>query len=335
MSDTELFQRFSHVRLVNPATAEMSDTELSPRFSHVRLVNPATAEISDTELFPRFSVLRLVNPATAEISEMLLFQRYNLVRWVKPAIADISEILLSPRFSVLSFVKPVKGEKSDIELLLIERFSASTYSAPRSSVLRLVAPSSPVKSLMLAFLASRLVRFPRCPRKMGVLGGSPIRFRNRSAKVGVGDVDLSHRLKTNPHQPRRIPQFDRANIRPGSNGCPVGRKRYRIDPTCMPESGEIYSRRHVPQLDRAIPPPGGEGTSIRRKRYGRDRAPCIRVAKFVSVATSHNSIPPHPPEARIASIGRKRHRIDPTHMLWKGGEICSCRYVPQLDHAIP
>ena len=55
----EFLLRFSVLRLVKPATAEMSDTELFPRNSLVRLVNPATAEMSDTELIARFSVLRL------------------------------------------------------------------------------------------------------------------------------------------------------------------------------------------------------------------------------------------------------------------------------------
>ena len=67
--------------------------------------------------------------------------RYNLVRFVNPATADIFDIELSQSCNCVSFVSPVKVDISDIEL------------SPSFRVVRLVAVSSPVKLLTLAFCA--------------------------------------------------------------------------------------------------------------------------------------------------------------------------------------
>ena len=169
---------------VKPATAAMEDIELPERFSSVRLVNPAKAEISDIKLSKIHNPLSLVKPATDEISDIELSQRDNDVRLVKPESAEISDIELPPRFNPLSLVKPARGDRSDIELLLIGRPS----SAPSSSLVRLVAPSSPVKSLILAFCALRRVKAAISAGAIGVPGVLPSASSMAARRLGVGDV---------------------------------------------------------------------------------------------------------------------------------------------------
>ena len=92
--------------------------------SDVRLINPATGDMSVIELFPKSNLVSLVNPATAEMSVIELSSSHRNSSWDNPDKAEMSDILLP--FSV-RWVK-------------------------------LVANSSPVKSLMFAFLASRRVK---------------------------------------------------------------------------------------------------------------------------------------------------------------------------------
>ena len=102
---------------------------------------------------------------------MLLLLRCSHIRWGKFATAEISEMLLLGRCSNVSRVKPARGERSLIALLFLHSFA--TLSGPSSNLVRCVANSSPVKSLMLAFFASRRVKVAISSAVIGVPGAIP------------------------------------------------------------------------------------------------------------------------------------------------------------------
>ena len=162
-----LFQlRSSDSRLVNSDSGDISSEMLLPeRSSDSRLVNSDSGDISSEMLLPeRSSLSRLVNLDRPEISEMLFLLRSSLSRLVNPDIADTSEILFLLRSSLSRLVKPDNGERSEIELLLVKLL---TVSGPKFRFVRREANSSPVKSLMFAFGASRRIKVDISPLVIG------------------------------------------------------------------------------------------------------------------------------------------------------------------------
>ena len=131
-------------------------SEIDPsKVSVVRLVKSAKGERSDIAP-PRVSVVKLVKFAKREISDV--GERLSVVRSVRFAKDERSDIDLV-RVRCARLVKFAKGERSDIEpkrvrcVRLIkfakgERPRIEPDERRRSSVVRLVALSSPVKSLI-------------------------------------------------------------------------------------------------------------------------------------------------------------------------------------------
>ena len=181
-----LHQAHSAVKLVKPTTGEMSERGVPQISKNVRLVNPATAEMSDSALLSRSKCVRLINPAKGDISDILLSEISKSVRFVNSAKAETSEILLPQSRSSVKLVDPAKDERFDTELLFILRPSAFTY--PRSSSVRLIANSSPVKSSMLVFLASRCLKIFISDAVIGTPDALAKSGLNCSAEVSVGDV---------------------------------------------------------------------------------------------------------------------------------------------------
>ena len=106
-----------HVRLVNPAKAEISDIEFPSNPRCVKLVSPAKAEMSDVVVASRNSRFRLVKPATGEMSDIELPTRLRCITLVNSARGDTSDTELNQRSSASSWVKPARGERSESELL--------------------------------------------------------------------------------------------------------------------------------------------------------------------------------------------------------------------------
>jgi hypothetical protein len=83
--------KFSEVRLVNCASADISLSWLQPlRSSEIRLINCASADISLSWLQPaRPSLVRLVSPASADISlswlQSIRFSEVRLVKYCMPS----------------------------------------------------------------------------------------------------------------------------------------------------------------------------------------------------------------------------------------------------------
>ena len=153
MSVIELFPTRSPIRLVNPPNDVMFEMVLPERSNAIRLVNPPNDVVSVIELPSRASSVKLVNPPNDVMVEMLLSARNSHVRLVNPPNDVMSVIELPSRNSSVRLINLRNDERSVMELLLIRR--SSNTSPPRFSTVRLVACSSPVKSLMLAFGATR------------------------------------------------------------------------------------------------------------------------------------------------------------------------------------
>ena len=166
ISDIELFQSPSDVRLVNPTTGEMSYIELLSRLSRVKLVNSDRGEMLYIELSPRSRYVRLVSPARGEMSYIELPPRSRYVRLVNSDRGEMSDIKLLQRLSAVRLVNSARGDRSETELLLMK--CPSTDTAPRYRLLRLVACSRPVKSVILASRATNLVILARSALLMWV-----------------------------------------------------------------------------------------------------------------------------------------------------------------------
>lgn len=164
------------LKLVKLDRGEKSDMSLPERFRLIRLVKFERGDTSEIALLsrrsvipdephedlrpPRFRSVRFVKLDSGEMSERLLLARSRFVRFVKPEITETSverlDMPLLSRSSLVRLVKLDKAEKFEIALLLTCPLP-DTHSLPKSSVCRLVANSSPVKSLIFAFRASRRV----------------------------------------------------------------------------------------------------------------------------------------------------------------------------------
>ena len=92
---------------------------------------------------------------------MLFPHRYNVVRFVNPDKADRFVIWLSHSCNSVRLVKPVSAEISDTEL------------SPRSSVVRFVAVSSPVKLVIRASCTLSEVNFAISAAVIGSPGVLP------------------------------------------------------------------------------------------------------------------------------------------------------------------
>ena len=126
-------------------------------------------------LLERNSDLRLVKPDRGVRFEMLLRVRNSVLRRIKPDRGIISEMLLLERFRYVRLVKPDRGEISEMLLLLLRR--SSTLSVPKFKLVRRVANSSPVKSLIFAFRASMRVKLTISLRVIG----APLALPRRSS----------------------------------------------------------------------------------------------------------------------------------------------------------
>ena len=115
----------------------MSEIELPQRSSLVRLVSPDNDDMSEIELLPRFSDVRLVNPLNDDMSEIELFTRSSLVRLVSPDNDDMSEIELPPRFSLVRLV----ACSSPVKSMMLELFTARWVNASISDVV-MVSPDA-------------------------------------------------------------------------------------------------------------------------------------------------------------------------------------------------
>ena len=142
--------------------------------------------MSEMLLFPRYSNVRLFNPTTGEMSEMEFLESHNDVRLFNLATGEMSEMEFLESHNDVSLVNSAKGERSDTELLLRERPSAPTYSVPRSSRVRLVAASSPVKSLILAFGALSTVNVAISGAVMGSADALPSWIAIAARRLGSG-----------------------------------------------------------------------------------------------------------------------------------------------------
>ena len=98
-------------------------------------------------------------------------------------------VLLLPSLSSVRLVKPDRGERSDIWLLFTLIYtspSPDTHSVPRSNIVRRVANSSPVKSLMFAFGASRRVKLAISSRVIGAPFALPRRAKMAARRFASG-----------------------------------------------------------------------------------------------------------------------------------------------------
>ena len=143
-------------------------------------------------LLERSSLSRLVKPDRPDTSEMLLLERFSTVRLVKPDSGDISEMLLRVSSSVSRLVKPDSGKRSEIELLLRKLL---TVSGPKFRLVRRVANSIPVKSLMFASGASSLVKVAISALVIGVPRTLPRLSSITAAQIPIRNNNL-HRLAT-------------------------------------------------------------------------------------------------------------------------------------------
>ena len=89
------------------------------------------------------NAVKLVKLDTAAMSDIAFLARFRLVRLVRLATGDMSDTMLFARFRSARLVKLSKRAMSETMLLARFRF------------VRLTAESNPVRSLILAFLASR------------------------------------------------------------------------------------------------------------------------------------------------------------------------------------
>ena len=171
----------------------------------------------------------------------------------------------------------------------------------RYSVLRLVALSSPVKLLMLAFRASRRVNFARRPRRIGVFGDTPIASAIAVRRLGSGTsisaaastrIDISHSSTVPAFVPEaRVPPSGENDTDLTPSICQKVAKLVRV---VTSHSSTVPS--HDPE---ASVLPSGENTTDSTKL-----ACPQRVAIFARVATSHSSTFPYAvPEARVVPSG--------------------------------
>ena len=119
------------------------------------------------------------------MSDIELLSRSSRFSWFNSARGEISVMELSLRYSRVSWSNPANGEISDTELLLTRRCAVFS-SVPRSSLVRLVACSSPVKLVMLALLALSSVNLVISSTVMVVPGALP-RFSSMTPRrLGSG-----------------------------------------------------------------------------------------------------------------------------------------------------
>ena len=130
---------------MSPAKAVISEMVVLPRSRNVRFVRPAKVVISGIVLLLRSRNVRFVSSARVVISERLLLLRSRCVRFVSSARVVISERLLLSRYRRVSVVIPAMGVMSE------RLFWVS------SNLVRLIAYSSPVRSLIPMCVAVRFV----------------------------------------------------------------------------------------------------------------------------------------------------------------------------------
>ena len=152
MSDVSLrglFNTSTSSSLPNPVfdtKGARSEMALLLRYRSLRWTIFASGDTSDI-VFPCKDICHiLVKFASGDISEMRLSGNHNVVRLVKPDRGERSEIRLLPSVNVIRLVSSASGDRSDIALLLTNLLP--TNSQPRRNSVRLVANSSPVRSLI-------------------------------------------------------------------------------------------------------------------------------------------------------------------------------------------
>ena len=155
-SDMLLLLRISNTRLVKLDSGVTSDMLLLSRNSTSRLVKLDSGVTSDMLLSERDSTSRLVKLDSGVTSDMLFLESLSTSRLVKLDSGATSDMLLLRSLSTSRLVKLDSGERLDISLLFTH--SPPTTSGPRSNSVRLIASSSPVRSRIFLFGASRRVK---------------------------------------------------------------------------------------------------------------------------------------------------------------------------------
>ena len=110
--------------------------------------------------------------------------RFSVVKFVRCANPDTSETPVELRDSPSKFVKRANPDTSDIALLLT--YSPLMYSAPRSISFKLIACSSPVRSLIPRFGACSCVKSSIVCSVKSAPGGRPRVSRMAAAKLASG-----------------------------------------------------------------------------------------------------------------------------------------------------
>ena len=105
MSEILFPHKYSRVRLVNPANAEIFESWLSQRCNSVRLVNPESAEMLDIVLFPSLTVVRFVAVSSPVKSVILASCAVSVVNVaisvaeiVAPDVLPSADSILARRF---------------------------------------------------------------------------------------------------------------------------------------------------------------------------------------------------------------------------------------------